>query len=109
MRRTLQVLAVVLLALAGCVADGLSLRTPDFANVGTTVSLAARSTEGAVRIRVTDPSGRVLLDSHEAAPEQTGENRVRVIWVVPADALGPFRVEATDQSGAKKVRHLRGQ
>lgn len=101
------VAGAVVALFARCAGDALSLRTPDFADPGTTIALAARSAEGGVRIEVTDRAGNVLLDSTEAVPDQSGDPAIRLTWRVPTNVLGPFRIQATDRTGARQVRFIR--
>ena len=105
----LAALAVVGLATGGCGSGGggLRLNSPGLIDAGTTISIAANSPEGGVWVQVFDRYGAVILDSKKELRERSDETRVRLFWQVPFNAKTPLRVEATDRTGAKRVRIIR--
>ena len=75
------------------------------ADLGTPVDIVASSPQKGLRLVILDRRGKVLYDS-AGDPAQRDDHRHQLFWHVPYNARGPFRVRATDASGASKTRRL---
>ncbi len=104
-RSLLGVLAVALASCATTPRTELRLSAPDRYEAGSQVTIVARSAAGGIRLVITDRRGTIHFDSNRERWED--DTVLRIHWVPPYNGVPPFRIEATDAEGERRVHRLR--
>jgi len=83
---------------------GLRLTAPTYFDLGDQIVVNARSGAGGLRVVIKDARDTVFYDSKN--DPKAGGTRIRLYFTPPLKAYEPFRITATDASGAKRVKSL---
>lgn len=106
-RRLGTALAALGLGLVACATTPkteLRLSAPARYDSGSQVTIVARSAAGGIRLVITDRRGTIHFDSNRERWED--DTAIRIHWVPPYNGVPPFRIEATDAEGERRVHRL---